>query len=496
MTDPPAAPQLQGRSRSILFNASTLIIASLISRGLSIPLTVLLLRVMEKEAFGAYSYLTSFVQLFAALATLGLPTYLSREIVQQPKDAPMLLKGAYLIELLLSVGTVLLILLVGQGSQASYSPWLLFLCALGMVASATAGLFQYTINGLGRSTITAAIQVTSTLVNSIGLLLVLLLRPQLDALIILYAFSGIFQHLLTYLLFRRFFPDYVSSKTMPTLPQLKKVFQESLPYVFLVAFTTIYFRIDTVLLERWSTIDAVANYSAAYKFIDIVQQIVGLVGGVFFAEFSNMQARGEDVNRVMKRGFRYMVLFALPLTALLIFYAHDILYLFYGNKYLQSTGILQLLGWTTLFMFASNLQSNLIQSYNYVRVQLIVFGSSMVLNVVLNYFLIPTQGGSGAALATLLCEGFNFLAFSAFVYWRFKVQLFGAWMLPTSAAFLAMGILMSLCGNLPEPFNLISIVLGPVAFFAIFAALGGVKSEDLVLLRSLIAKVSRRPSAP
>lgn len=449
------------------------------ARGISIPILALLLRTLSREEYGQYTYLTSFVYVFAAFATLGLPAYMSREIVQQPERAPLLLKTAYILEVTLSALTIGFILLTGHFSHTPISFWLLFLSGLGMAAATTAGLFQYAMNGLNHSYITAAIQLFTSVLNSGSLLLAIFFSPNLTTLIWIFALSGILQHVLSFICFRNFFQELQMPKQWPSPADFKEVFVNSLPYVFLLAFTVIYFRIDIVLLERWGTLEQIADYSAAYKFIDITQLIVGLIGGVFFAEFSNMQARNEQgIDGVLKRGFRYMLLISLPLASLLTFYARDLLYLFFGQKYLQSTVILQTLGWTTVFLFASNLQAGLIQARNYVRIQVMVFGFSSILNVVLNYYLIPVQGALGSALATLICECFNFLAFTGFLYKKFQISLIERWLLPTTLAFVTMNVFLWLCTSLPA---LIGLVGGPLAFIIIFAAFGGVQAEDIAL---------------
>jgi O-antigen/teichoic acid export membrane protein len=445
---------------------------------------------LSREEYGQYTYLTSFVYIFSALATLGLPTYMSREIAQQPERASLLLKTSYILELILSFLTVGFILFLGHFSQTPISFWLLFLSALGMVTSATSGLFQYSINGLNRSYITAAIQLFTSCLNSGSLLLAIFFSPNLTTLIWIFALSGILQHLLTLFCFRYFFRDLRAPKKMPSFADFKEVFVNSLPYVFLLAFTAIYFRIDIVLLERWGTLEQIADYSAAYKFIDIIQLIVGLIGGVFFAEFSNMQARNEKgIDDVLKRGFRYMLLISLPFASLLTFYAKDLLYLFFGQKYLQSTAILQTLGWTTVFLFASNLQAGLIQSRNYVRIQVLVFGFSSVLNILLNYYLIPSQGALGSAVATLICECFNFLAFTSFLYKQFQISLIERWLLPTALAFVAMNVALWFCTSLPA---LLGIIVGLSVFIIVFGVFGGIQTEDLALVRQGMSVFSRK----
>ncbi|MBC8122393.1 MAG: flippase [Gemmatimonadaceae bacterium] len=480
------------RSRNIFVNASALVVATLLTRVVSVSVVALLVRTLSTGDFARYSYLTSFVGMFAALATLGLPSYLSREVVQQPQRAPTLLKTAYILQIVFSVVSTLLILVLGGSGRNSSDIWLLLLSTFGMVTATTATLFLYTINGLNRSYITAVVTVISSLLNTLGLLLVIAFKPDLEALIWVYFLSGVIQHILSFLAFRWFFKELKFATGWPGFQDFKSVFLDSLPYVFLVAFTTIYFRIDIVLLEAWSTLAQVAQYSAAYKFIEIVSILVSLIGTVFFAEFSNMQAQGnQNTGMVLKRGLRYMVLIALPLAALISFYARDILFIFYGDKYLQSTAMLQVLSWTTVFLFARNLQTGLVQAHNYVTIQVFVFAASSLLNVGLNYLFIPTQGGFGAAVATLICEVFNFLAFSYFIYAKFGIVLIERWIAPTALAFAAMLAVLGACTAVPAG---LGISLAILTFGGVLYLSGGLLPEDAGMWRRVTAKLTRKSS--
>lgn len=478
------------QSKSIFFNTSALFAATALSRIISIPISALLVRALTQKAFGQYSYYNSFAGIFAVLATFGIPTYLSREIVQQPERAPILLKTGFVLQWVLSALTLLVTLWVGGVGRLPNEIWWLFLATIGTIGVTTATLFQYAMSGIQRSYLSAAVQVISSLATTLGFLLVVLFKPDLEATMWVIAFSGVSQYVLSYFVLWRYCPTLRLASGWPRWVDYRQVAVDSLPYVFLVAFNTLYFRIDVVLLKAWSTVDEIANYAAAYKFIEIVSVLVGVIGLVTFAEFSNMYARGDErMGRSLRQGFRYMVIFSLPLSAFGSFYARDFLELFYADKYLQSVPMLQILAWTTVFLFARNLQTVLIQSYSYITVQVAVYAASTLLNVGLNYFLIPVQGGLGASIATLACEMFNFIAFSYFLHFKLQLVIVDRWLFLALSAFAAMCGVLWLSATLLVPFR---IGLGMLTFVGVLYLTGGVLPEDLELLKQLRKKLRRR----
>ncbi len=449
---------------------------------LSVPLNIWLVRVLEPETFGQYAYLLSYSLLFSPLIVLGLPALLCREVARQPQKIAVFLTASY--TLMAASSLVVLPILLITGGQS----WLLFVAALGMIFSSSATLLQLAIVGLNRSYLSAIAQVMVSLITSFGTLILILKHPQLDWLIGLSALSGFLQHFAYIVIAKLRCPELVLLKRWPSTQEYWELLKLSTPYLFLVIFSTIYFRIDITLLKRWSTLSEVAGYSAAYKFVEIALVFVSIIGQVFLAEFSNMIFRkSQDVEQVLRRGFRLMLLLSLPLATYTCFYAKDILSLFYGNKYMQESGTLQILAWTTVFLFTRTLPSIFFQAKNQVRIPSIIFGLSSMINIILNYFLIPTLGGFGAGLATLTCEIFNLIGFSYCLKKYADLQIIDAEILPALTGFACMSGTLYTAQAFPIA---IGIVLGLLSFLGGFALAGGSKSSEFRYLKALLRRQS------
>jgi O-antigen/teichoic acid export membrane protein len=472
------------RTKNIFINTSALAFASLFTRVLSVPLNIWLVRVLEPEAFGQYTYLLSYSLLFSPLIVLGLPAFLCREVAQQPQKIAVFLTSSYILMAASSFLVLPIIFITGGQS------WLLFVAALGMIFSSSATLLQLAIVGLNRSYLTAIAQVIVSLITSIGTLLLILNHPQLEWLIGLFALSSFLQHFSYIVIAKLRCPELVLLKRWPSTQEYWELLKRSMPYLFLVIFSTIYFRIDITLLARWSTLSEVAGYSAAYKFVEIALIFVSIIGQVFLAEFSSMISRkSQNVSQVLLRGFRLMLLLGLPLANYICFYAKDILFFFYGNKYLQESSTLQVLAWTTVFLFTRMLPSVFFQANNQVRIPSIIFGLSSVINIVLNYFLITILGGFGAGIATLICEIFNLLGFSYSLKKYANIQVFDSGTLPALTGFVCMSSVLYIAKDFPIEIGLVS---GLLSFLGGFALAGGLKSAEFSYLKTLLTHRSQK----
>jgi len=92
---------------------------------------------------------------------------------------------------------------------------------------------------------------------------------------------------------------------------------------------------------------------------------------------------------------------AIPISILVFFCSEQIIVSLYGPQYHAAGAILAVHIWAGLFVFPGNVRAHLVIIENKQVVALIFRSIGAVLNVALNYFLIPRFGGIGAAWAAL-----------------------------------------------------------------------------------------------
>lgn len=91
---------------------------------------------------------------------------------------------------------------------------------------------------------------------------------------------------------------------------------------------------------------------------------------------------------------------ALPMT----FLSNYLVHFLYGGQYDQTGTVLMIHIWTGVFVFLGVAFSNFLISENMTIKSFYRTILGAVLNIVLNYFFIPSYGINGAAVATLLSQ--------------------------------------------------------------------------------------------
>ena len=84
-----------------------------------------------------------------------------------------------------------------------------------------------------------------------------------------------------------------------------------------------------------------------------------------------------------------------------------IVLLMYGNEYLPATSSLQISAWYTMFAMLGTARGIWIVCENKAKYVKYYLGIGAVLNIILNYLLIPAYGPGGAAAATLITQIFT-----------------------------------------------------------------------------------------
>jgi O-antigen/teichoic acid export membrane protein len=169
------------------------------------------------------------------------------------------------------------------------------------------------------------------------------------------------------------------------------------------AFSLIYTRIDQVIIKHMVDATAVGIYSVGENIAEIWYFVPGVIITSLFPAIVN--ARTVNNGSYERRLFYFFLViigvslaFALPIH----FLSGSIILVLYGSKYAGSAIILSVYVWAGIGYNLAVAATNYLSAENH---RLAIFMSALVgaiLNVILNFILIPRYGIMGSAIATLI----------------------------------------------------------------------------------------------
>ena len=172
--------------------------------------------------------------------------------------------------------------------------------------------------------------------------------------------------------------------------------------------TSVYVVIDKTMLGLLCNQYAeVGYYEQSQKIISFSLAIITSLGTVFMPRLANeiAEKNSENVKRFLNYGLEIVLLLAAPLMIGLLCVGNMIVPWFFGSGYDKVGGLLMIFSPLALIMGITNFIGNqyFVASKNEKKLTLTI-SAGVIINLSLNFLLIPHLASYGAAIATVISE--------------------------------------------------------------------------------------------
>lgn len=364
-----------------------------------------LARSLSHADFGRLSLVLSLVVMAATIGELGLTNAAIRQLSLEPQSDRQVL-GALIAARAVTgvVGAVLVIVVAiavdGTPQMRTLAPLLAATLLLSPLSSwlavARARLRLGWVNGLF---------LLQSLLWTVFVLLLAARHASLLAYAAAFFVAEVIQSLATWLSLR--------SQTRPvlagTMVRLRQLVKVAWPIAVGGFFVTTYYRIDGVLLYQFKGAIANADYSAAYRFLDVLQFLPGalllVVLPLLSATWRTDALRGPARRvRVTRLALTVAMAMSLPVAVGGALLAPRLVVLVYGDTYGQAAPLLAIL----LLAFPSISFGYILVGFTLAsgrtRLYAATAACAAVVNVVANILLIPHYGAVAASWITVATE--------------------------------------------------------------------------------------------
>ncbi len=385
-------------ARRIFKNFTSLAVAEGIAKTIGLVSTVYLARMLGAEGFGILGFSFAVLSFFALLVNLGFDTLGIREVARDRTQIHKYVSNIVAIRLLLAVCAyaVLVGFVVLTNLPADTKS---FLLVVGLSVFTSALNLGWVFQGIERMEITGIARVFESLLYLIGIVLFVKMKGQLDLVAFCFVIAGVVTFVLMSAISFRTFGLFRISVDLRWWRDLLK---QSVPIGISLFLIQIYYYVDTVMLGFMRSEAEVGYYVSAYKLMLVSLIPAGLILNVFFPLLS----RKDEIHLpdVAKNYVKMMFFIGIPVAVAGILFARELIDLFYGIQYEQAILPFTILMINPLFVFANMAFGNPLLAWDKQRVYMRWIALGAVVNVILNFVLIPSYGMIGAAVATVLTE--------------------------------------------------------------------------------------------
>ena len=191
----------------------------------------------------------------------------------------------------------------------------------------------------------------------------------------------------------------------PDKEGLRRLIQEGFPLALTALSWIVYFKIDVLMIGNLLDRTQSGYYEVAYKILELSFLIPGVIMSVYFRELVLKQGTAEVVRTFWKGALFLLVpsLAVLLISQLIVPHAVD-LFLRPDQKIVAS--VFSILAWSIPVCYLGHLTTQMLVVQGRRKTYLAIMLSGALINVLLNYYLIPEFLMDGAAYATLITEGF------------------------------------------------------------------------------------------
>ncbi|MGO2091882.1 MAG: flippase [Microbacterium gubbeenense] len=391
------------RRKSILSNGSWGVAQQLAVTGGNAIFSILVVVVLSVEDYGAYSYATAMFALGHAIMTAGLSGLAVKALVHATGRQAHVLGALMLIRECFALGAYVCLVSIAltSGSATVILTVIIVAAALfGRAADAPELWYQ----AEQRMAVPARIRIVAAIFMFALRIMALMWWPDLWVFAVLF----FIEHALagSAIIVRYWFDSKSPRFGKPDGEHARGLLKDSLPLFLSGVANQINLRSDVIILQALLGATAVGIYSAAARLSELTHMIPIVILNAAFPIILGMRRKtGKDsleYRELLQRSYNYAFWGGVGIAAVLGVAGTFIISVVFGDEYGAALPVLYVHLISVPFIFMAAVYSKWIIAENLLWASLIRHGAGAVLNVLLNFALIPIIGLMGSAIATVV----------------------------------------------------------------------------------------------
>ena len=364
---------------------------------------------LSADVYGMYYALFNFTYLFNIILDFGITNYNNRTIAQHTQ----LLKKyfARIVPLKFALAAIYFVIILIVGAFLGYSSYQIKLLSWMCITQVLQSFISYLRSNITSLMLFKTDSVISVLDRSLLIVFcgIFLWNDSLRAIFTI----DHFVYIQTLTMFITFLVALIVCLSKTRLLKLKwnfafnlHILRDGLPYALLGLLMACYNRMDSVMLLALVEDNGVSSgiYASGFRLVDSANMVAYLFSVILLPLIAKMIKENQRINAVVGAAFHLLLIITLGFVAVSICYSTELMELLYNKHIDESAKVYRILSFCFIpismtYIFGTVLTAN--GSLKYLN---LIAGLGMIMNIGLNFILIPLFQENGAAITSLITQ--------------------------------------------------------------------------------------------
>lgn len=463
-------------------NTGVIIFTKIITIFIQLFITCKLARFLGPEGYGSFAFVFAYLAFFDVIVNPGLDRIVVREISKNNSRLNEFIGNVVLMKTILAFISVALACFIAHFLDYSEElKKLIYVAELTFFLSAGMS-FQLAFEAHLQMVFRCLTQLISKVLLAVLIIFAIHLKASLLTIVCCVVFSNFIEMSILWLFYSKKFG--ITLKV--NLLLWRYLFREGLPLALSIVMIAANLRVNQLMLAKMTNLSELGHYVAAFQVVEAWGFLPSAFMLSIFPLLSDYSVNSaEKFQKVYQLSFKYMSALSIPMAVGICTLAEPCIRILYGTQFDEAVGALKILAWSMVFMFVGAAHYNLLISVGYQKLDCLFTGAGLIINLLVNYTLIPFYGIEGAAIGILSAQGIGAVISPLLPQTRrFGLVMVGSMIKPFLAS-IVMGLLLSYT-PLPLTFQ---IVLGVLTYLSLMFLIKGFDSEDVRYWLSALKKL-------
>ncbi|WP_128083661.1 flippase [Paenibacillus sp. DMB5] len=392
-------------AKKVLANSTWLISDKVFNLVIGVFVTALVARYFGPEQYGQFNYALAIVSLFTVLSTLGLEILSVKTIIDKQYEEGTILCTSFLLRitggLFLTLVSWFVIWILEPRNV--YLQVIVLIMSFSMVLRAFE-VIEYWIQAHQKSKISSLIRIVVSAITALLKILLVCFGGDLVLFSTIYTIDIAIISVALIFAYIKYREERTSLKF--SFKYAKEILSQSWYLVLSGLMVSLYMRIDQIMLGTMlPNKDQLGIFSAAVRIAEMWYFVpMAIIVSLRPVIMKDKKIDNEKYINSVQKLYNIVTWTCLIFGFIILFSSKIIINILYGKEYTEASGVLSISIWAGIFAMLGSARGVWLVSEGLQKYSLAYISVGCFVNISLNYFLIPSLGGYGAAIATLASQ--------------------------------------------------------------------------------------------